>query len=100
MPNSLIDIAANEARKALVAVAIETVLLKIGKSVYDEVIHNLYKEYHCYLPDCYEHPEYLKRILQDLFGKSSLNIIASIKKYLGEYTEQKGIRNFIDVIGD
>jgi hypothetical protein len=94
----LVDISSREARKALIALAIETVLLKMGKPAYDQVIKNLYKEYHCYLPDCYEHPEYLKRILQDLFGRSSINIVESIKKYLGEYAEQKGIDAFITVI--
>lgn len=93
------DISGNETKKALVAVAIETVLLKMGKSVYDQVICNLYEKYHCYLPDCYENPEYLKRIIQDLFGKSSVTIVESIKKYLGEHAEQKGIDVFINVIG-
>ncbi|MGI0073847.1 MAG: hypothetical protein ACREA3_08550 [Nitrosotalea sp.] len=94
----MVDISSQEARKALIAVAIETVLLKMGKPVYDQVTYNLYKEYRCYIPDCYEHPEYLKRILQDLFGKSSATIVESIKKYLGEYVEQKGIDAFIAVI--
>ncbi len=94
----MVDISSGEVRKALIAIAIETVLLKMGKPAYDQVIQSLYKEYHCYLPDCYEHPEYLKRILQDLFGKSSITIVESIKKYLGEYTEQKKIDAFIAAI--
>ncbi|MGI0069409.1 MAG: hypothetical protein ACREAN_04040, partial [Nitrosopumilaceae archaeon] len=65
----------NQVRKALVSLAIETVLLEIGKPTYDEVSHKLFKDFKCYLPDCYEHPEYLKRILQDLYGQSSTAII-------------------------
>ena len=73
----------------------ETVLLEIGKPTYDEVSHKLFKDHKCYLPDCYEHPEYLKRILRDLYGASSTVIIDSIKKQLEEFETQKGIDVFV-----
>ncbi|MDE1866567.1 MAG: hypothetical protein KGI08_02505 [Thaumarchaeota archaeon] len=82
-------------RKALVTLAIETVLFKIGKPAHDEVIGRLGKEYKCYLPDCYEHPEYLKKTLQDLYGNCATTIIESIKKQLEEFETQKGIDTFI-----
>jgi hypothetical protein len=88
----------NKVKKALVALAIEIVLLKIGKLTYNQVISKLYENYNCYLPDCFENPEYLKNVLQDLYGKSSLTIIQSIKKELEDYAEQKGIDTFITVI--
>jgi len=88
----------NQAKKALVSLSIEKVLLTIGKRVLDEVNSRLYENYHCYIPDCFDNPEYLKKVLQDLYGKASLNIIQSIKKELEEFTEQKGIDNFITVI--
>lgn len=90
----------NQAKKALVSLSIEKVLLTIGKRILDEVNSRLYENYHCYIPDCFENPEYLKRVLQDLYGKASLNIIQSIKKELEEFAEQKGIDNFITVISD
>ena len=46
-------------RKALVALAIETVLLEIGKPTFQKVTGKLFKNYKCFLADCYEHPEYL-----------------------------------------
>lgn len=85
----------NQAKKALVSLAIEIVLLEIGKPTYDEVIHKLFQVYKCYIPDCYEHPEYLKTILQDLYGSSSISIIESIKKQLEEFENQKGVDVFI-----
>jgi len=88
----------NQAKKALVSLSIEKVLLTIGKRVLDEVNSRLYENYHCYIPDCFDNPEYLKKVLQDLYGRASLNIIQSIKKELEEFTEQKGIDNFITVI--
>jgi hypothetical protein len=77
---------------------IEKSLLAVGKPVYDEVANALKKKYDCYLPDCYDHPEYLKKILQDLFGKSSNTMIESIKNHLEEFAEQNGIKTFIQVI--
>ena len=94
------DIDNNQAKKALVALSIETVLLNMGKKILDEVNSRLYENYRCYIPDCFENPEYLKRVLQDLYGKASANIIQSIKKELEEFAVQKGIDNFIRVISD
>ena len=85
-------------RKALVTLSIEKSLLAIGKPVYDEVVNALKKECGCYLPDCYEHPEYLKKTLQDLFGRSSDTMIESIKNQLEEFSKQNGIKTFIEVI--
>jgi hypothetical protein len=36
----------NLARKALVNLVVETILLGIGKEMYDKVAHDLYKKYH------------------------------------------------------
>lgn len=87
-----------QAKKALVTLAIETVLLKIGKRPHEEVNSRLYKKYHCYLSDCFENPTYLKDVLQELYGKSSDTIIHSITKELEEFAEQKEIDNFVAVI--
>jgi len=92
------DASGIQAKKALVALSIETVLLKMGKQVFDEVNSRLYENYCCYIPDCFENPEYLKRVLQDLYGKSSATIIQSIKKELEEFAEQKVIDVFVTVI--
>jgi hypothetical protein len=91
----MVDANSSQARKALVSLAIEKVLLDIGMPTYEEVSHKLYKDYHSYMPDCFENPDYLKRVLQDLYGKSSITMIESIKKQLEEYESQKGIDVFI-----
>lgn len=95
---NIMDVNSNQAKKVLVALAIETVLLKMGKRVHDEVNSRLYENYRCYTPECFENPEYLKRVLQDLYGKASANIIQSIRKELEEFAEQRGIDNFITII--
>ena len=89
-----------EARKALVVMAIEKTLLEVGKPTYEEVLGKLKKDYHCYLSDCYENPEYLSRVLKELYGQSRLAIIASIRKYLAEMSTQEDITNFIIKISE
>ena len=85
-------------RKALVSLAVEKALFEIGKPVYEKVIETLYKEYHCYLPDCYDHPEYLNEILNKLYGGAHDVIVRSIKKQLDEFSNHKYIARFLSVI--
>ena len=87
-----------EIRKALVAVSVEQVLRDIGTPTYEKVVHQLYQEYHCYLPDCFEHPEYLNKILKQLFGNSSGTVVDSIKNRLEEFSSQKSINDFLVAI--
>lgn len=94
------NIDSDHARKALVAFVIESALLKISKDALDQVSDTLYKEHQCYLGDCYEHPEYLANILKDLFGKSSIVIVESIKKDLVSFVEHKPIEKFLKVISE
>ncbi len=84
--------------KALATLAIEKTLLDIGKPVYEKVADRLYKKYHCYIPDCFEHPEYLKAVLKDLYGESYNEIINSIKQQLNEFAYHKRIETFLQVL--
>jgi len=84
-----------DARKALVVLAIEKALLEVGKPTYDEVLGKLVTDYNCYLSDCYEKPEYLSKVLKDLYGQGRLAIIQSIEKFLVEMNAYEDIKNFI-----
>ena len=72
-------------KKALVSLVIETTLLEIEKEMYDKVVHDLYKKYHCYIPDCYEHPEYLNEILKSLYGNAHNVVVEKINKQLRNF---------------
>lgn len=82
-------------RKALVAVVVEQVLHNLGKIEYEEIVMRLEDEYHCYITDVYEHPEYLKRILKDLYGNAYTSIISKIEQAFGEFTQQSPYKEFI-----
>ena len=86
---------AKEINKALVTVAIEKALLDFGKSNFEKVLEILYKEFHCYLPDCYEHPEDLDKILKELYGSAGKVITESITRQLEEFNYQKPVEKFL-----
>ncbi|HMK33063.1 MAG TPA: hypothetical protein VK431_05510 [Nitrosopumilaceae archaeon] len=87
-------------RKALVSLSIERTLLKMGEPVYEKVIKQLSREYHCYLPDCYEHPEYLNNVLKTVFGNSYISIVEAIKKELDGQLMEQPIEIFIRAISE
>ena len=96
----MFDATNGEISKALVTLAIEKTLLNMGKPVLDEVAHRLFANHKCYLPDCHEHPEYLKDVLKELYGNSYNTIVESIKKNLDEFTTKKSIKNFLTIISE
>lgn len=82
--------------KALAAITIEKVLLTAGKPILDKVQNQLKKEYKCYIPDCYDHPEYLESVLKSIFGNSYTVIIESIRKELVDNLDDPGIRILVE----
>ena len=85
-------------KKALVRVVSITRLLEIGKETYDKVVHDLYQKYHCYLPDCHDHPEYLNEILKDLYGNAHNVVVEKINKQLEEFSYHKSISHFVKIL--
>ncbi|MBI3639791.1 MAG: hypothetical protein HY223_05690 [Thaumarchaeota archaeon] len=87
-------------RKAIVSLAIEKVLLTIGHPVYEKIIKQLSKDYNCYLPECYEHPEYLNKVLKKIFGNSHITIVDAIKGELNEQITERPIAVFVSAISE
>lgn len=84
--------------QAKVASAIEKTLLRIGSPVHEKVIQKLYEDYHCHLFDCYEKPEYLNKVIKEIFGDNYMAVVESIKTDLKETSEQKSFLDFLTVI--
>jgi len=78
--------------------AIEKTLLDLGNQTYDKVSDMLKNEYHCYLTDCYKHPEYLNAILAKLSNDSHVAIVVSITNELKEFLYKEPIRRFVEAI--
>ena len=82
-------------RKGLVSLKLKEKLLEFGDDALEKVGKKLFEEYDCYLPDCYDNPLWLGKILKELFGNSNV-IIESIRDSLSDFANQKPIAEFLD----
>lgn len=89
----------SQTKKSLVLVAIERTLLKTGGTpLLDEVNSRLYKKFNSSISECYEHPEYLKKILQEIFGEAHHEIAKTIVKELTAFDYDDKIMQFIEKV--
>ncbi|MEO9306850.1 MAG: hypothetical protein ABI342_00890 [Nitrososphaera sp.] len=84
--------------KALVGLTIEQVLLKIGKPIYDKAASVLNEKYQCYIFDCYDNPQYLSTVLEELFGDARHVVVKEIKKELMIFSHKYRISQFVEAI--
>lgn len=85
-----------QVRHALISAVVESALLGSGIETYEKVVHLLEEKYHGIMPDCFDNPEYLGKILQTLDKNSRHHVMESIKKGLNEFSYDKSISKFID----
>lgn len=84
--------------KGLVRMAIDDALLEFDKSSLERVVNKLHDDYKCGIQDCYENPEYLKKVLKNLYDNSYSTILDSVKKKLEKHTSTKSIEKFLTII--
>jgi len=92
MPTPEMDVV----RKALVSVTLEQSLIDVGgNKLLNEVFRVLYEKFQCYLPDCYENPQYLRSIAAEMDEGIFALFMRSVQEKLGEYSYQAPIENFL-----
>lgn len=84
----------DDKQKLVVATAIDEVLTEIDEPLSESVMGALYEKRRCLLSDCYDHPEYLKSALHDIFGDLDSTVLLSIRDHLEKYTNDKSIESF------
>lgn len=83
-------------RKALVTLTIEQTLIEIGGSgLLNDVLRILYEKCNCYLPDCFDNPEILRKVWGELDEGTCKVMVDTIHEKLEEFTYQKSIDNFL-----
>lgn len=95
-----LDVDRKQIMRALVGFCVEKVLLDISKPTFENVANRLYKEYRCYIPDCYDNPEYLNSVLKSIFGNSYVAIVQAIKSELSEHLEDEAILRLVQIVGN
>ncbi|HZS73258.1 MAG TPA: hypothetical protein VFA69_02030 [Candidatus Nitrosotalea sp.] len=77
---------------------VELVLMRRGNANYHLVMARLGSLYGCKISDCYEHPEYLKTVLKDVYQEDYKSIVSQIKSYLAELANVKEIVDFFKIM--
>lgn len=77
---------------------VELVLMRRGNANYHLVMAKLTSLYNCKISDCYEHPEYLKIVLKDVYKEEYSSIVSQIKSYLAELANVKEIIDFFKIM--
>jgi hypothetical protein len=86
----------NENVLALIS-SIEVVLMRRGDVNYNLVIAKLRSLYDCKIFDCYDHPEYLKTVLREVYKENYNSIITEIRLELGDLDTEE-IGDFINIM--
>jgi len=85
-------------KKAVVLFVLKQSILESGMAAFEMVNRSLYEKYRCEISDCFEKPEYLSDVLRYVFDGSYVAIIESIKKNLDKFSQEKGIKEFLEKI--
>jgi len=83
-----------EQHKLALLSCIELVLMRRGNTDYNLVVAKLDSMYSCTIRDCYEHPDYLRTVLKEVYNGDYNHIVDEIKVQLDELTNVEEIRNF------
>ena len=84
--------------KTQVSISVENTLREIGKFEFRKVLDMLKENYNVSLSDCYDNPEFLKKILKDLFGNSYESIIATLEKNLDGLVLMEPVKEFLTIM--
>lgn len=88
----------HQVERGLVALAIEEVLMMMNPTVCEKVSKTLEKKFKCYFTDCLDYPEYLKVVLEEIYGRSYTAIVDNIEAKLAEFKRKERVNNFLRVL--
>ena len=87
-----------EQHKIALISSLELVLMSMGNTKYHLVAAKLNAGHDMGIKDCYEHPEYLKPILKEVYTKDYDYIINEIKLNLDELINEQDISRFFKIM--
>ena len=88
----------DQMKKTIVVLAMKNTFLELGLEEYDKIILMLQKDHNCTLEDCYDRPEVLKQVLQDLLGDSYNDIMSALKENIKNISSHRSTENFLDAL--
>ena len=88
----------NEQHKLALLSCLEVVLMSMGNTKYNLLVTKLDSLYRCTVRDCYEHPEYLKPVLKELYKEDYDSIIENIKGQLEDISATDDLAGFFKIM--
>ena len=83
-------------KKLMKGICIYMALIDLGIKDFEKIRKKVYDYYGCTISACYNNPEYLKAVLDEIYGSRSGEIVQSIKNYLDQ--EKESDDDFISVL--
>ncbi len=90
----------DQMKKTIVTLAMKNTFLELGLEEFDKIVLMLQKDHNCTLEDCYENPDALKQVLQDLLGDSYHDVMSSLKENIKNISSHKSTENFLDALSN
>jgi len=90
----------DQMKKTIVTLAMKNTFLELGLEEFDKIVLMLQKDHSCTLEDCYENPDALKQVLQDLLGDSYNDVMSSLKENIKNISSHKSTENFLDALSN
>lgn len=84
--------------KSMVVLSVEVVLMRKGGPQYHLVLARLERDYGCKIYDCFERPDYLKAVLQDVYGSDYKTIVDNLEGELGEIASEPDVVGFLKAL--
>ncbi len=84
--------------KSMVVLSVEVVLMRKGGPQYHLTLARLERDYGCKIFDCFEHPDYLKAVLKDVYGSDYATMVDNLEAELGELVSEKEVAGFLEVL--
>lgn len=94
----MVELKTFEEYRELVEVAVEHALVTMGSPELEKVRVMLKEEYGVTIADSLDHPEYLKKILCELFGNAYQDIIDTIYSVIDSDKEERIVKDFLYVM--
>ena len=76
----------------------ETVLMRKGNTKYNLLVVKLNSLYDCDIRDSYEHPEFLRTVLKDVYKEEYNSVIDEVKLLLDGLVKEKDISDFFKIM--
>ena len=88
----------DEQIKENLALSIEVVLMRRGGPEFQMVLAKLKNNFNLDIINCYEKPEYLRKVLKEVYREDFKSVVEEIIGELGEYAQEQKIIEFLDIL--